>query len=71
MTFCAQALGQLERINSAKEELNLEEQKSGATGDRAELTARASGFTPFSIRETQKESCWRVRFVFYTESACG
>jgi len=27
-------------------------------------TASASGLTPFSIRETQYESCWRLRCVF-------
>lgn len=31
-----------------------------------ERTARASGFAPFSIRDTQYESCWRSRWVFWT-----
>ena len=36
----------------------------GAARDGGGRTARASGFAPFSIRETQHESCWRSRFVF-------
>ena len=32
------------------------------------LTAKASGLTPFSISDTESESCVRVRPVFYHDS---